>query len=523
MIGKTISHYRILEKLGEGGMGVVYKAQDTKLRRNVALKFLPSELTSDQDAKERFIHEAQAASALDHLNICTIHEINETHDGSSFIAMACYDGETLKKKIERGSLKVEEAIEIALQVAQGLNKAHQNGIVHRDIKPANIIVTNDGIAKIVDFGLAKLTGLTKLTRTGATVGTAAYMSPEQARGDIIDHRTDIWSLGVVLYEMIAGKLPFKGDYEQALIYSILNVEPEPINGLEATEYSGVGSIIERCLSKEPAERYQSAAELIDDLRNVKELVYKPKHRRTKNRKFILRATSIIALTIILAVIGIFLNKFIRKEPSKQIQATHRQITFTGKVNLPSISPDGKFVAYVTDESTSEQKVFVQDLSGGKPLEVFKDKQIANHRWSPDGTEILISAFSNDSVYGTYLMPRLGGTSRRMRYFNHISWSPDGSRFAGIRMQEKRIWCTDKSTGDTTSISLQGSFSWLYDIDWSPAGNLLLFQTTRQKENTIWTITTTGTQEHQIVEDSSNLSSPRWSAKGDAVYYLRSSG
>ncbi len=315
MIGQTISHYKILEKLGEGGMGVVYKAEDTKLRRNVALKFLPSELTSDQDAKGRFIHEAQAASALDHPNICTIHEINETHDGSSFIAMACYDGETLKKKIERGPLKIEDAIDIALQVAQGLDKAHQNGIVHRDIKPANIIVTNDGIAKIVDFGLAKLSGLTKITRTGATVGTAAYMSPEQARGDAVDHRTDIWSLGVVLYEMIAGKLPFKGDYEQALIYSILNADPEPLKGLETNEYSGVGSIIERCLTKDPAGRYQTAAELIENLRNVKELVYKPKPRLTRKQKYLRRAVPVIALMICLAGILLYYFVLIPKETS----------------------------------------------------------------------------------------------------------------------------------------------------------------------------------------------------------------
>jgi len=520
--GETISHYKILKKLGEGGMGVVYKAEDTKLKRNVALKFLPSELTSDQDAKERFIHEAQAASALDHPNICTIHEINEASDGSSFIAMACYDGETLKKKIERGQMKAVEAIDIALQAARGLDKAHQNGIVHRDIKPANIIVTKDGIAKILDFGLAKLTGLTKLTRTGRVVGTAAYMSPEQAKGDALDHRTDIWSLGVVLYEMITGKLPFKGDYEQALIYSVLNADPGPIEGLETNEYSGVGLIIERCLNKDPAGRYQSAAELIEDLRNVRELTYRPKHRRTKTGKFTRRAVTVIALTVILAVIGIFFNKFIRKETSKLSQITHRQITFTGKVSIPSISPDGKFVAYATDITPAGKKVFVQDLTGGQPLEVFKDDMVYKLRWSPDGSEILIAS-SHDSIGGSYIVPRLGGPPRSISFWACECWSPDGSSIAGARVSSKSIWFTKKLTGDTTSIPLQGSFDWLMDMDWSPAGNLLLFLTKDREKHTIWTISTAGTQQHEIVADSTELSSPRWSLKGDAVYYLRSLG
>jgi serine/threonine protein kinase len=231
MTRNKISHYKILEKLGSGGMGDVYKAEDTKLKRMVALKFLPPELTRDQEAKNRFVHEAQAASSLDHSNICTIYEIDETEDGQMFIAMACYEGETLKKKIERGPLPVDEAIDIVLQIAQGLSKAHEKGIMHRDIKPANILITEDGHVKIIDFGLAKLTGQTRLTKTGMTMGTVAYMSPEQARGETVDHRTDIWSLGVVLYEMITAQSPFKGEYEQAVLYSILHEEPVPLTTL----------------------------------------------------------------------------------------------------------------------------------------------------------------------------------------------------------------------------------------------------------------------------------------------------
>jgi eukaryotic-like serine/threonine-protein kinase len=266
MVGTTVSHYRILEKLGEGGMGVVYKAEDTRLKRPVALKFLPQALTTDLEAKERFTHEAQAASALDHPNICNIYEINETDEGRLFLAMACYEGETLKEKIERGPLPVDEAVGIATQVAQGLAKAHEAGIIHRDIKPANIIVTKDGIAKIVDFGLAKLSGRTLLTKTGTTMGTAAYMSPEQARSEVVDARTDIWSLGVILYEMLTGRRPFESNYDQALVYMILNEEPRPIRSLCPEVPEVLEEIVQKALTKDPDERYQKAEDFLADLK-----------------------------------------------------------------------------------------------------------------------------------------------------------------------------------------------------------------------------------------------------------------
>jgi eukaryotic-like serine/threonine-protein kinase len=260
MIGKTISHYKILEKLGEGGMGVVYKAEDTKLGRTVALKFLPSELTRDPEAKARFVQEAKAASALNHPNICVIYEIDEVED-QSFITMEYVEGETLKAKIKKGPLNLGEAVGIATQVAGGLAKAHNKGIVHRDIKPANIMVTSDGTAKSVDFGLAILAGQVRLTRTGATSGTAAYMSPEQARGEQIDLRTDIWSLGVVLYEMVTGQLPFRGEYEPALIYSILNDTPGPMSALRGEVPPELERIVLKAMAKSPGERYRSAADM----------------------------------------------------------------------------------------------------------------------------------------------------------------------------------------------------------------------------------------------------------------------
>ena len=269
MIGKVISHYKILEKLGGGAMGVVYRGQDLKLKRFVALKLLPPALTRDPKSKGRFLQEAQAASALDHTNICNIHEIDETEDGQIFMVLTYYEGETLKKKIRRGPLKLEHAMDVAIQVARGLSKVHEMGIIHRDIKPANMMITRDGVVKIVDFGLAKLAGGMQPDKAGTTMGTAVYMSPEQARGDEVDHRTDIWSLGVVLYEMLTGKVPFKSEYRQALVYSVLNEDPEPIRSLRPGLPADLEQVIVRAMAKSPDERYQSINDVLSDLRKLK--------------------------------------------------------------------------------------------------------------------------------------------------------------------------------------------------------------------------------------------------------------
>ena len=266
MEGQTLSHYKVLEKLGGGGMGVVYKALDTHLDRHVALKLLPPELTRDEDARERFVLEAKAASALDHTNICTIHDIDETPDGQMFIAMGYYEGETLKKRIEHGPLPIEEALDIAVQVAQGLVKAHEAGIVHRDIKPANLIVTTDGAVKIVDFGIAKLTGQTALTKTGLTLGTTAYMSPEQLAGNDVDQRTDLWALGVVLYEMLTGQHPFRREAAMALMSAILNDTAKPVREIRPDLPGTLSEIVSRCLQKKRGHRYESAAALQNDLK-----------------------------------------------------------------------------------------------------------------------------------------------------------------------------------------------------------------------------------------------------------------
>ena len=259
--------YRISGEIGRGGMGVVFKAEDTKLKRPVALKLLPIELSHFPEAKERFIREAQAAAALDHPNICTVHEVEE-QDGQMYIAMAYIDGTSLKQKIAQEPLRIAEALEIASQIAEGLGEAHSKGIVHRDIKPANIMLTAKGQAKIMDFGLARLECAADLTRPAAVMGTISYMSPEQALGKKVDHRTDIWSFGCLLYEMLAGQGPFQGGHEQAILQAIVHGNPQPITALRHDIPIGLDKILERCLKKNPLDRYPDAAALIGDLKSV---------------------------------------------------------------------------------------------------------------------------------------------------------------------------------------------------------------------------------------------------------------
>ena len=283
LVGRSIRHYAVRSVLGGGGMGVVYQAEDTRLKRPVALKFLPPYLSRDEASKQRFMREAQAASALDHPNICTIHEVGETPEGQLYIAMACYVGETLRSRIERGPLPYDEAVVLALQTARGLVKAHAHGIVHRDVKPANLMITDEGVVKILDFGLAKLSSGAHLTQTGAAIGTAAYMSPEQARGEAVDHRTDIWAFGVVLYEMLAGRRPFEGDFGPAVLYSVLNQDPRPITGLRSGLPMQIGLLIDRALAKPVEARYQHMADLLADL----EALHERQTARTRVEKAVL--------------------------------------------------------------------------------------------------------------------------------------------------------------------------------------------------------------------------------------------
>ena len=264
MIGRTISHYRIVERLGGGGMGVVYRAEDTKLDRSVAIKFLPPQWVDDPEAKDRFVREAKAASALDHPNICTIYEIGETDDGQLFLAMAYYEGQTLKRRLEDGPLPIADAVEIVRQLAEGLAKTHLRDILHRDIKPPNVFLTPEGQVKLLDFGLAKIIG-EGVTLTGMTQGTPAYMAPELIRGERATPQTDLWSLGVLLYESLVGQRPFGGRSIPSIVHAVHTGEPRPVRLLRPEVPATLERITARLLAKDPRDRYTSCRELLDDL------------------------------------------------------------------------------------------------------------------------------------------------------------------------------------------------------------------------------------------------------------------
>jgi len=282
MISQTISHFKILEKIGEGGMGVVYLAEDTELHRKVALKFLPANYTADPELNARFKREARAAAALNHPNIITVYEVGE-FEGKTYIAMEYVAGESLKARMGKETLSIEQVVDYTVQICAGLSKAHEAGIVHRDLKPENVMVDRDNRLRILDFGLAKLRDTTQLTRASSTLGTINYMSPEQFRSPDVDHRTDIWSLGVIVYEMLAGQLPFKADYEAAIMYSVMNEEPEPISSLKAEIPGQLELAVTKALCKNPDARYQAVGDLAADLRDLQTVVGTPSTKPPKKK------------------------------------------------------------------------------------------------------------------------------------------------------------------------------------------------------------------------------------------------
>ncbi|MCP5111874.1 MAG: protein kinase, partial [bacterium] len=426
---ELIGPYRILQEIGRGGMGVVYKAEDTRLRRFVALKFLPPNLTARNYAKQRLLSEARAASKLDHPNICTIHDIGETPDGRTFMAMAYYEGRTLAARIADGPLPVGEALGILTEVAHGLEHAHAAGVIHRDIKPSNILLTAKGKVKVLDCGLAKQ-GLDSLTDPAMRLGTAFYMSPEQALGKDVDHRTDLWSLGATLYEMVAGGIPFGGDNEPSVLYKVVHEEPEPVR---AEAEGRLGEILGKLLAKNPDARYQRASELLEDCQPRPEAIPVDAAAHPGSRSlWRLAALAALVLVATVAVVWFVLPASDGPELLEPVPMT----SFPGREETAAFSPDDTQIAFSWNgEGQDNFDIYLKPVDSANSLRLTRDPAWdSSPSWSPDGKRI---AFLRERTEGTSEVreiPRIGGSERLLAEISAsprlgVSWSPDGRYLA----------------------------------------------------------------------------------------------
>lgn len=556
MIGQIISHYKILEKLGEGGMGVVYKAEDTDLHRIVALKFLPPHNTLTQQDNDRFLREAQTAAVLNHPNVCTIYSIEKdqsTGEERQFIVMEYLEGMTLHEKLAEGHLSLELASQYAIQIGEALHEAHSKNIIHRDIKADNVMVTPKNKIKVMDFGLAKLKGSLKLTRTSSTVGTLAYMAPEQIQGGEVDSRSDIFSLGVLFFEMLTGKMPFRGEHQAAMVYSIVNEPAEPITRYLPDASVELMNIFAKALEKNPDERYQTAIDMVVDIRRLK----KQTSKITSVRSILNDASAVQSIqsspgnagegaisrkrfweskTVLQAALGVLLLVVIGliyfgRNTHAPIRLTVSQITdMPGEELQPDFSPDGNFVTFSKVEG-NEENIYLQRIGGGNPINLTKDSKSLNRfpAFSPNGDQI---AFSSDrDGGGIYLMGSTGESVRRLTSKGYNpAWSPDGKTIVyateGIEQPYGRTTISQLWT-----VSLQDGATALIDSgddvqpQWSPHGNRIVYWglPTGSGWRDLWSVDKEGKNKVRITNDAAIDWNPLWSPDGKYIYFLSDRG
>ena len=526
--------YEIIEELGKGGMGKVYRVEDKKIKEEVALKLIKPEIASDKKTIERFSNELKVARKIAHRNVGRMYHLSE-YEGTHYITMEYVSGEDLKSFVRRAwPLSAGKAVFIAKQVCEGLIEAHGRGVVHRDLKPQNIMIDKDGNARIMDFGIACSLKAKGITGAGVMVGTPEYMSPEQAEAKEVDERSDIYSLGIILYEMMTGRIPFEGETPLSIAMKHKGEMPKDPRNINDQIPESLSRLILQCLEKDMEHRYQSAEEVRSELIKIEEgipteerkvpkikpVIHKETRVKLSPRKIVIPIIVLASLAVVV-VLSIILVKTLQSK--KPIPSTHTQLTFTGYVSEAVISPDGNFIAYVEIETFDEQKVMIQDIISGQAIEVFRAKLCSSLQWLPDSSELSFGAYNRkDSRWYAYVIPRLGGTSRRLTQIPVSSWSPDGSHYTSPHRERKDIAIIDKSSGDYQKIPLQGSFKWFVDDDWSPLGNFLLFLTIDENERyAIWTVSLDGSSQHKVVEESIQFSSPQWSPQGDTIYYFRS--